>query len=85
MIFGIGNLSLCAAILVAAGAVLASVASVRFRSLGLLRSARWLLALVPIMLTATTAALVAALVNSDFRFEYVAGYTERALPLGYKL
>ncbi|MHC4383017.1 MAG: cytochrome c maturation protein CcmE domain-containing protein, partial [Planctomycetota bacterium] len=66
-------------------AVLASVASVRFRSPGLLRSARWLLALVPIMLTATTAALIAALINSDFRFEYVAGYTERALPFGYKL
>jgi cytochrome c-type biogenesis protein CcmF len=85
MIFGIGNLSLCAAILVAAAAVLASVASVRFRSPRLLRSARWLLALVPIMLTATTAALIVALVSSDFRFEYVVGYTERALPLGYKL
>ncbi|MHC4964641.1 MAG: heme lyase CcmF/NrfE family subunit [Planctomycetota bacterium] len=85
MISGIGNLSLCAAILVAAGAVLASVASVRFRSPRLLRGARILLALVAVMLTATTAALIAALVNSDFRFDYVASYTERALPLGYKL
>jgi cytochrome c-type biogenesis protein CcmF len=85
MIYGIGNLSLCAAILVAAGAVLASVASIRFRSPRLLRGARTLLALVAVMLTVTTAALIAALVNSDFRFEYVAGYTERALPLGYKL
>jgi cytochrome c-type biogenesis protein CcmF len=85
MIQGIGNLSLCAAILVAAGAVLASVASVRFRSPRLLRTARVLLALIAVILTATTAALIAALVNSDFRFDYVASYTERALPLGYKL
>jgi cytochrome c-type biogenesis protein CcmF len=85
MIYGIGNLSLCAAILVAAGAVLASFASVRFRSPALLGYSRWMLALVAVILTATTAALTAALVNSDFRFEYVASYTERALPLGYKL
>jgi cytochrome c-type biogenesis protein CcmF len=38
-----------------------------------------------VCLTATGAVLLWALVRSDFRFEYVASYTERALPVGYKI
>jgi len=85
MISTIGNFSLSAAVLVAAGAVLASVAGIRFRSPAWMRASRWGVAGVMLLLSVATAALLTALLKSDFRFEYVVDYTERALPWGYKL
>ncbi|MHC4413769.1 MAG: heme lyase CcmF/NrfE family subunit [Planctomycetota bacterium] len=81
----LGNLSLCGAVLVAAGAILASAAAIRFRSPGYQRVARWSIAAIALLLTVTVAALLTALLQSDFRLTYVVGYTERALPVGYKL
>jgi cytochrome c-type biogenesis protein CcmF len=85
MISTIGNFSLSAAVLVAAGAVLASVAGIRFRSPAWVGASRWGVAGVMLLLSVATAALLTALLKSDFRLEYVVDYTERALPWGYKL
>jgi cytochrome c-type biogenesis protein CcmF len=85
MISAFGNLSLGAAVLLAPGAVLASVASVRFGSAAGLKIARWCIVAIALLLTVASGALITALLTNDFRFEYVASYTERALPLGYKL
>ncbi|MCP3902438.1 MAG: heme lyase CcmF/NrfE family subunit [Planctomycetes bacterium] len=56
----------------------------RFDSPGYLRAARWSIGIFALLMTLASAALLTALLRSDFRFEYVAGYTERALPVGYK-
>jgi cytochrome c-type biogenesis protein CcmF len=85
MISALGYTSLCAAVLVAAGGVLAATSAARFRSEAWLRAARWSVVALAALLTVTSAMLVVALLRSDFRYEYVAGYTERALPVGYKL
>ena len=85
MISGIGHFGLMATVLVAAGSVLAAVAAVRFQSSGALRWARWSIVGIAVLFTAVSGALLVALVKSDFQFEYVAGFTERALPLGYKI
>ena len=81
----IGNFALSAAILAAMGAVLASVAAARLQTDRLLGVARWLIGGFAVLLSIAIAALTAATVNSDFSIEYVAHYTERALPLGYKI
>ena len=85
MISAIGYASLCAAVLVAAGGLLSAASSVRFRSEAWLRRTRWTIVALAGLLTTTSAMLLVALLTSDFRYEYVAGYTERALPLGYKI
>jgi cytochrome c-type biogenesis protein CcmF len=85
MIQLVGESSLSAAVLAGAGAILASVWSIRFRSHTALAVIRILVALIALLLTVAGAALLVALWRSDFRFEYVASYTERALPWGYKL
>lgn len=79
-----GNLSLCGAVLAAAGAMLASIAAARLDSNAALRGARWLIGLVFVLFTLASGAHLTALLTDDFRFIYVAGYIERALPWGYK-
>ncbi len=81
----VGNFSLSLAVLVGMLAVLVSMAAGRFQSSTMLRAARWLVAALFGLLTLSSAALVAGLLGSDFQIEYVAHYTERALPFGYKL
>jgi cytochrome c-type biogenesis protein CcmF len=81
----IGNFALALAILAAMGAILSSFAAVRFESGLPLRAARWLIAAFAALMTVAMAALAAAMINSDFSITYVAQYTERALPIGYKL
>ncbi len=81
----VGNLSLCAAILIAAAGVLASVIAVRFKSEKAMRWTRWSIGLVALMMTIASAALLTAILTNNFQFSYVAGYSERALPLGYKI
>lgn len=85
MISTIGNFSLSATVLVAAGAILAAAASVRFRSPAYLRAARYGVAGLVLLLSVAAAGLLIALLKSDFRLEYVGSYTEQGLPWGYKL
>jgi cytochrome c-type biogenesis protein CcmF len=80
-----GNYSLCAAVIVAAGTLLVSLAAVRFGDPSLRRTARTGILILAGLLTLSACSLVAALVNGEFAYRYVAKYTERALPLGYKL
>jgi cytochrome c-type biogenesis protein CcmF len=85
MTYLVGNFSLCVAILVAIGTLLASLRAVVAPSEVLLRtSRRGLVALAGIFVVASVALLVAE-VQSDFRLAYVASHTERALPIGYKI
>jgi cytochrome c-type biogenesis protein CcmF len=85
MTYLIGNYSLCAAVIVAAATLLVSLAAVRFGDSSLGRIGRAGTFVLAGLLTIASAALVVAEVTSDFRFGYVSRYTERALPLGYKL
>ncbi len=81
----IGNLSLGAAVLMAAASLFTAVAAVKFQSDRMLVWGRRLLMLFGIAIVTGSAALMTALVNSDFQNAYVASYTERALPMGYKI
>ena len=85
MTISIGNYSLAAAVLTAVAAIIAALGSVRLDSPSLLRASRWLIAAVAVLISISSAALMAAILQSDFRVAYVASYTERALPTGYKL
>jgi cytochrome c-type biogenesis protein CcmF len=85
MISAFGQLSLGFAVFAAAGAVLAAIAAVRFESPQYIRLTRWLLALIAAAFTVSSIALLVALVNNDFRFTYVAGYTNKVLPVGYRI
>jgi cytochrome c-type biogenesis protein CcmF len=81
----IGNLSLGAAVLMTAAALFSAVAAVKFQNDRLLVWGRRLLGLFGLAIVVGSTALLTALVNSDFQNAYVASYTERALPLGYKI
>ena len=50
-----------------------------------MRFLEWTQGLVSLCLAAASAVLVSALCRCDFSLEYVASYTERALPLFYRL
>jgi cytochrome c-type biogenesis protein CcmF len=81
----IGHLSLLLAVLAAAGGLLASIASVRFDSL---TYRRWSMRLVGVTFAGFTIASIAlmyALVKGEFRFTYVAAYTDSVLPIGYRM
>ena len=80
-----GNYSLAIAIVGAAAAILGAVAAARFDSSDLLRVARLAIHTIAAMLTVASVALLVAIFKDDFRLAYVAGYSERALPWGYKL
>lgn len=85
MTANIGSYSLCAAILVAAMTLLVSLAGVRFSSQELRRTARRGIYLLTGLLSLSSAALLYADITGDFSIEYVWEYTEKALPLGYKI
>jgi len=81
----LGNFSLMAIFVVAAYAVAASWLGVRRGRPGLIVSAeRAILACVALS-TAAVFSLVTLLFRSDFRFEYVANYSNRDLPAFYKI
>lgn len=80
----VGNLSLAAAVLAAIGAALCGASGARFDVVRGLRAARWLIFATWLFLTAAASTLMVALQTSDFRFAYVASYTERSLPAGFK-
>src|SRR5687768_17267502 len=81
----IGNFALGLAILAAALSALLCVAAARFDSDRVLGAARAMIAVVAALLSVAIAALTVAMINGTFAIEYVARYTERALPIGYKL
>ncbi|MCA9285952.1 MAG: heme lyase CcmF/NrfE family subunit [Phycisphaerales bacterium] len=86
MIELIGNLSLAAAVLVAAATVIASIGAAALGPVAgapWLRGSRWLVASLAVFVTVAAAMLLTALMTHDFRFTYVAAYTERALPVGF--
>jgi cytochrome c-type biogenesis protein CcmF len=85
MISDIGHFSLSAAILAAAGAMAASIAAIRLRSPAAWTAARWLLVLVAALFTVASGALLTAFLTDDFSFQYVARYSEEAMPVGYKI
>ncbi len=84
MISTVGNFSLSAAILVAVGAILASIYSLRFNAPWGAKLARWGLFAIALCFTTASLALLKGILDSQFQFQYVADYTERALPIGYK-
>ena len=79
-----GNVGLCFAVLAAAGALLVSLAACRGSGRAL-SAARLLIGAVLVTLSTASGALLYALWRNDFAFQYVASYSERALPFGYKL
>ena len=81
----LGNYSLAFAALAAGSGIVGAIAARRFDSDRALGLARMAVHVVTAMLTAGAIALVYAIFNDDFRLAYVAGYSERALPAGYKL
>ncbi len=85
MISGLGNPSLTAAVLLAAAALFTAIASAKLGSDRMLIWSRRLLYIFCAAIVLACADLMTALVNSDFHNAYVASYTERALPIGYKI
>ncbi|MDR2401743.1 MAG: cytochrome c biogenesis protein CcsA [Deferribacteraceae bacterium] len=59
--------------------------AISIKSESIFKLARYLAALQTFFITLAVLALLHALVGSDFRFLYVASYTDRSLPLVYKL
>jgi cytochrome c-type biogenesis protein CcmF len=80
----LGNVGLCLAVLAAAAALLVSLAATR-GSARTLAAARAMVVGVLLTLSIACGALTWGLLRSDFAIQYIASYTERALPLGYKL
>ncbi|MGD0540099.1 MAG: heme lyase CcmF/NrfE family subunit [Tepidisphaeraceae bacterium] len=81
----LGEMALSFAVLASAVAIGASMISVRFQSARALSAARWCVAALAVMLCVSSVALIIALLGGDFSLDYVARFTDRALPAGYKL
>ncbi len=81
----LGNFSLMAIVVLAAYAIAASLLGVRRGSVKLTTSAERALFACTALSTAACFSLVWLLMKSDFRFEYVASYSNRDLPFFYKL
>jgi len=74
-----------AIVVLSAYAVVASLVGVRRKNSQLARSAEHALVACTALSTAACFSLVTLLMKSDFRFEYVASYSNRDLPFFYKL
>ena len=81
----LGNFSLMAIIVLAVYAIAASLLGVRRGSVKLTKSAERALLACTAFSTAACFSLVWLIMKSDFRFEYVASYSNRDLPFFYKL
>src|SRR5690606_12863665 len=80
-----GNLSLLVAVLTSAAALFVSALAVKRDSKALLDWARRLMYIFGLAIALASWELMSAMINSDFHNAYVASYTERALPMGYKI
>ncbi len=81
----LGNFSLMAILVIAAYAVIASLLGVKRGSVKLTKSGERALLACTALSTTACFSLVWLLMKSDFRFEYVASYSNRELPFFYKL
>ena len=81
----LGNFALMAILVFAGYAVLASLLGVWKKNARLTESAERALLACTALSTTACFSLVALLLRSDFRFEYVASYSNRDLPFFYKL
>jgi cytochrome c-type biogenesis protein CcmF len=81
----LGNFALMAIFVMAAYAVVASLLGARKRNARLLASGERALLATTALSTTACLALVTLLLRSDFRYEYVASYSNRDLPFAYKL
>ncbi len=81
----IGNFSLSLAMVMALLAAFMALAAVKFQTIRFISVSRILLGMFLGLLTLASIALLTALLQADMRLEYVAKYTERALPSGYKM
>jgi cytochrome c-type biogenesis protein CcmF len=81
----LGNYSLAFAVLCSGGAMLASICAGRFKSQTALCNARWLLHTVTALLSIACVALLNAILSNEFALEYVARFSDKALPFEYKL
>ncbi len=82
---GLGNYTLSASVLASGAGLLASIAGWRFDSKACLRAGRIALHATTALLTLGGLLLLLAILTNDFHLKYVAGYSEIALPLGYKI
>jgi cytochrome c-type biogenesis protein CcmF len=85
VIVSAGNTLLTVLVLVSAGTVMAATWGGRFRAAGALTLARLLTGVLLAGCLAGCVLLTAAFVGDHFELEYVAGHSDRALPLGYKI
>ncbi len=81
----LGANSIALSLLAAVAALFAAVMAGRRGDERWLNVGRWSLAAFAVLLGLASLALLNALYYSDFRVAYVASYTERALPAGYRL
>jgi cytochrome c-type biogenesis protein CcmF len=81
----LGNFALMAILVFAAYAVLASLLGVWKKNVRLTESGERALLAASALSTVACVSLVTLLLQSDFRFEYVASYSNRDLPLPYKV
>lgn len=81
----IGEYALSGALAVSAITLIAALGAAIHGTPNSHRAARWGLGVFALMFAIASAALLSALYHSDFSISYVASYTERALPMGYKI
>lgn len=89
MIDFLGHASLSGAVLAAASVVLLGLLAHRDAARAewaarWTRLSRWMLVVVAVALTTSMGTLLAALLNDQFQYDYVASYSERAMLGGYK-
>jgi len=85
MTSALGDLSLAGAMFLAAAALLAALHAGRTASAAAARCAAALIAGYLLFISIASGILFNALIASDFHLQYVVSYTERALPVGYKI
>ena len=81
----LGNFALMATLVLSLYAVVAAVLGARKGRPGLVKSAERALVACVAFSAAAILSLVTLLVKSDFRFEYVASYSNKDLPFFYKV
>ena len=83
--YHLGNFTLIAILLLGSYAVIASLLGAWKQLGGLVRSAERAILACSALSTVATFGLVSLFLKSDFQFEYVATYSNRALPIPYKI
>jgi cytochrome c-type biogenesis protein CcmF len=85
MIEFVGEYGLSLTILVALCGLLTSIAGGVSGDRRAIAASKASIVLIAVLVTLCCAALLKAMLASDFRFQYVINYSERALPAGYKI